>query len=45
VATLTDLGSTNGTYVDGDLTRSVSLQNGAALTLGRTRATYRSGER
>jgi hypothetical protein len=45
VATVTDLGSTNGTFVDGDLTRSVSLQDGSAITLGRTRATYRSGER
>lgn len=45
VATVTDLGSTNGTYVDGDLTRSASLQDGSAITLGRTRATYRSGER
>ncbi len=45
VATLTDLGSTNGTYVDGDLVRSVPLPDGAAITLGRTRATYRSGER
>jgi hypothetical protein len=44
-ATLTDLGSTNGTYVDGDLTRSTALQDGAAITMGRTRATYRSGER
>jgi hypothetical protein len=44
-ATLTDLGSTNGTYVDGDLARSVSLQDGSTITLGRTRATYRSGER
>lgn len=44
-ATLTDLGSTNGTYVDGDLARSSSLQDGTAITMGRTRATYRSGER
>jgi Protein of unknown function (DUF3662)/FHA domain len=45
VATLTDLGSTNGTYVDGDLSRSTALADGAAITMGRTRATYRSGER
>jgi hypothetical protein len=45
VATLTDLGSTNGTYVDGDLSRSTPLEDGAAITMGRTRAIYRSGER
>jgi hypothetical protein len=45
VATLTDLGSTNGTYVDGDLARSTPLTDGAAITMGRTRAVYRTGER
>jgi hypothetical protein len=44
-ATLTDLGSTNGTFVNGDLVRSASLTDGASITLGRSRATYRSGER
>jgi pSer/pThr/pTyr-binding forkhead associated (FHA) protein len=44
-ATLTDLGSTNGTFVDGDLARSRTLSDGATITMGRTRATYRSGER
>jgi hypothetical protein len=44
-ATLTDLGSTNGTFVDGDLARSTPLRDGASITMGRTRATYRSGDR
>jgi hypothetical protein len=44
-ATLTDLGSTNGTFVDGDLARSTTLSDGATITMGRTRATYRSGDR
>jgi hypothetical protein len=45
VATLTDLGSTNGTFVDGDLARSTPLHDGATISMGRTRATYRSGDR
>jgi hypothetical protein len=45
VATLSDLGSTNGTYVNGDLARSIRLVDGASITMGRTRAVYRSGER
>lgn len=36
----TDLGSTNGTFVDGDRIRTpVALQNGSQLTVGRTRMT------
>jgi hypothetical protein len=45
VATVTDLGSTNGTFVDGDLARSAPLSDGTTITMGRTRATYRSGDR
>ena len=50
VATLRDLGSTNGTMVDdtkvdGGRHQSEHLSEGTAITLGRTRATYRSGER
>lgn len=45
VATLRDLGSTNGTMVDGERARSEHLVEGTTITLGRTRATYRSGER
>jgi hypothetical protein len=45
VATLHDLGSTNGTFVDGERARVLHLADGSAITLGRTRAVYRSGER
>ena len=49
VATLRDLGSTNGTLVDGSRVgrgaESAALTNGTTVTVGRTRATYRSGER
>ena len=44
-ATLHDLGSTNGTFVNGERAGAVQLADGAAITLGRTRAVYRSGER
>jgi hypothetical protein len=44
-ATLHDLGSTNGTFVDGERAGAVQLTDGAAITLGRTRAVYRSGAR
>lgn len=37
---LQDLGSTNGTFVDGDRITSVELVDGAAITLGRTQATF-----
>ncbi|GAB3598991.1 antibiotic biosynthesis regulator FhaA [Angustibacter peucedani] len=45
VATLRDLGSTNGTFVDAERVGSRQLVEGAAITVGRTRAVYRSGER
>lgn len=45
VATLRDLGSTNGTFVDGERAGVLSLVEGSSITLGRTRATYRSGPR
>nr|WP_284288915.1 FHA domain-containing protein [Angustibacter aerolatus] len=44
-ATLRDLGSTNGTFVDGERVRATDLGEHAAITIGRTRAVYRSGER
>jgi hypothetical protein len=44
-ATLRDLGSTNGTFVDGERITATQLAEGSAVTLGRTRAVYRSGER
>lgn len=45
VATLRDLGSTNGTFVDAERVGAVQLAEGSAITMGRTRAVYRSGER
>ncbi len=45
VATLRDLDSTNGTLVDGERISSRQLSEGTTITVGRTRATYRSGER
>lgn len=45
VAHLRDLGSTNGTFVDGDRTMSAPLVEGSTITVGRTRLVYRSGER
>jgi hypothetical protein len=45
VAQLRDLGSTNGTFVDGGKVRTVDLTEGVTITVGRTRAVYRSGER
>lgn len=44
VATLRDLGSTNGTFVDGERVAAIELTEGSAITLGRTRAVYRCGE-
>ncbi len=45
VATLRDLGSTNGTFVDAERVSAIQLTEGSAITMGRTRAVYRSGER
>jgi hypothetical protein len=45
VATLRDLGSTNGTFVEAERITATQLAEGAAITLGRTKAVYRSGER
>lgn len=45
VAHLRDLGSTNGTFVDGERTMSATLTEGSTITVGRTRLVYRSGER
>lgn len=44
-ATLRDLGSTNGTLVAGRKVQSEHLGDGTTITVGRTHATYRSGER
>ncbi len=45
VAHLRDLGSTNGTFIDGGRVTGAVLSEGNAITMGRTRLTFRSGER
>ena len=45
VATLRDLGSTNGTFLDSQRIGAAELGIGSSITIGRTRAVYRSGER
>ena len=44
-ARLVDLGSTNGTFVDGERVSSTDLFDGTAVTLGRTKVVFRSGRR
>ncbi|HET8599199.1 MAG TPA: DUF3662 and FHA domain-containing protein [Segeticoccus sp.] len=45
VATIRDLSSTNGTFVDGERIRSHRLNDGDQLTLGRTRAIFHAAGR
>jgi hypothetical protein len=45
VAHLRDLGSTNGTFIDGNRVTGAVLRDGNGITMGRTRLTFRSGER
>lgn len=45
VAHLRDLGSTNGTFVDGNRVTGAVLHDGNGITMGRTRLVFRSGER
>jgi predicted component of type VI protein secretion system len=40
---LEDLGSTNGTYVNGKLVKKHALENGDIITLGKFQITYHSG--
>jgi adenylate cyclase len=40
---LRDLGSTNGTYVDGVQVGETVLRDGAVVQLGATRLTFRAG--
>ena len=43
-ATIVDLGSTNGTFVDGErVTRATELTDGSIITVGRTRITFHAG--
>jgi hypothetical protein len=45
VAHIRDLGSTNGTFIDGNRVTGAVLAEGNGITMGRTRLTFRSGER
>ncbi|WP_427384290.1 FhaA domain-containing protein [Janibacter sp. G56] len=45
VASLRDLGSTNGTFVNSDRTTGQRLQDGDRITVGRTTVTFRTGRR
>jgi hypothetical protein len=42
-AVVRDLGSTNGTFVDGERTNAARLADGSTITIGRTRITFSSG--
>jgi len=39
-----DLGSTNGTFVDGERVHAGNLTEGSTITVGRTRIVYHSGQ-
>ncbi|HYN29832.1 MAG TPA: DUF3662 and FHA domain-containing protein [Dermatophilaceae bacterium] len=45
VTAIRDLGSTNGTFVNGQRVSSEHLQDGDRITVGRTSVTYRAGRR
>lgn len=45
VASVRDLGSTNGTFVNGDQITSARLRDGDRITIGRTSMTYGDGSR
>ncbi len=45
VTTIRDLGSTNGTYVNGERITSEHLHDGDRVTVGRTSITFRAGKR
>jgi hypothetical protein len=44
-ARVVDLGSTNGTYVDGERVSSGELRDGSTITVGRSRLVFRRGQR
>lgn len=44
-ARVIDLGSTNGTFLDGERVHAGSLTDGSMITVGRTRITYHPGQR
>ncbi|MCA1783656.1 MAG: FHA domain-containing protein [Intrasporangiaceae bacterium] len=43
VATVRDLGSTNGTFVNGERVSSRRLEEGDRVTIGRTTVVYHAG--
>jgi len=43
-ARVIDLGSTNGTFVDGERVHAGTLTDGSTITVGRTRITYHPGQ-
>ncbi len=45
VATIRDLGSTNGTFVNGERITIEHLEGGDRITVGRTSVTYRAGRK
>jgi len=45
VASIRDLGSTNGTFVNGERITSQRLADGDSINVGRTALTYRGGHR
>ncbi|MCU1538054.1 MAG: domain containing protein [Humibacillus sp.] len=45
ISSIRDLGSTNGTFVNGDRISSQRLQDGDRVTIGRTSAIFRAGRR
>ena len=45
ITTIRDLGSTNGTYVNGERITSEHLDDGDRVTVGRTSITFRAGKR
>ena len=45
VTTIRDLGSTNGTFVNGERITSEHLDDGDRVTVGRTSITFRAGKR
>lgn len=45
VTTIRDLGSTNGTFVNGERVSSSHLDDGDRITVGRTSVTFRAGRR
>jgi hypothetical protein len=44
-ARVVDLGSTNGTFVDGERVATADLHDGSTITVGRSRLTFRLGQR